>query len=328
MRKDPRMFRLLIALSILLCLPFIQPGWVAAQQLAFSGGPNGGTFQYFSNGIATRLSQGQADLEVANLASAGSVENIRRVEAKQADFGIAYSGDIFLARRGTLSHDPQKYQNVLAVAYLYGAPVQLIVLDDSPIRAVGDLAGKKVTVGGAGSGAATAAERYFKALGIWDDLAVEYIGYSKAAVALTERRIDAMWVMAGYPTAAVQQAATVAPIRLIDVWSPAQASDFFKNFPFYAAITIPADTYSTQAEAVKSFQDSAIWVAGRQVDPTIVNQALGSIFSPDGLEYMLKVKNTAREMSVNSGLNGIVTPVHPGAKEFWKSQGLSFFPPD
>lgn len=328
MQKTSMFGRLPVVLILVLILLLIQSGLSAAQPLVFSGGPSGGTFQYFANGIATRLNQPQAGLEIDSQASAGSVENLRRIDAKQADFGITYSGDIFLARRGALSQDQQKHQDVLAVAYLYGAPVQLIVLADSPIRAVGDLAGRKVTVGGKGSGAATAAERYFKALDIWDDLKVEYIGYSKAAVALTEGRIDAMWVMAGYPTAAVQQAAANTPIRLIEVWGPAQESGFFKTFPFYSEITIPADTYLNVSEPVKSFQDSAIWVAGRQVDPAIVNQALASIFSPDGLEYMVKVKDTAREMSIKSGLNGIVTPVHPGAKEFWKSQGFSFFPPD
>jgi hypothetical protein len=39
-------------------------------RLAFSGGPEGGTFQYFSNGIAIRLSKNVPDVEVSNMASA------------------------------------------------------------------------------------------------------------------------------------------------------------------------------------------------------------------------------------------------------------------
>ena len=35
-------------------------------RLAFSGGPEGGTFQYFSNGIAIRLSKNLSDVEVSN----------------------------------------------------------------------------------------------------------------------------------------------------------------------------------------------------------------------------------------------------------------------
>ena len=152
--------------------------------MAFSGGPEGGTFQYFSNGIASRLTRTQPGIEVTNTPSAGSVENIRRVNAGETDFGIAYSGDIYLARKGSLAGDVNKYSNVYAAAFLYGAPAHLVVLDGSGINSVADLAGKRVAVGGKGSGAAAAAERYFSAIGLWNKMSVEYIGYSQAAAAI------------------------------------------------------------------------------------------------------------------------------------------------
>lgn len=134
----------------LLCLPKVSAA--APVKLSFSGGPDGGTFQYFSNGIATRLTREVENLEVSNLTSAGSVENIRRINAGEADFGIAYSGDTFLARKGRLGKDPKEYRNVLAMAYLYGAPAHLVTLADSNILKVSDLEGRRVAVGGAGSG--------------------------------------------------------------------------------------------------------------------------------------------------------------------------------
>ena len=76
------------------------PSASARERLAFSGGPEGGTFQYFSNGISIRLSKGLPDVTVSNMASAGSLENLRRVDSGDADFGIVYSGDTFLARTG------------------------------------------------------------------------------------------------------------------------------------------------------------------------------------------------------------------------------------
>ena len=123
------------------------------QRLAFSGGPEGGTFQYFSNGIAIQLSKALDNVEVSNMASAGSLENLRRVNSGEADFGIVYSGDTYLGREGRLTNDTRKYENVHAMAYLYGAPAHLIVKADSGIDKVADLEGKRVAVGGAGSGA-------------------------------------------------------------------------------------------------------------------------------------------------------------------------------
>jgi len=299
---------------------------VAKDRLAFSGGPEGGTFQYFSNGIATRLSKDLPDVEVSNMASAGSLENLRRVNSGDADFGIVYSGDTYLGRNGRLTNDTKQYKNVHAMAYLYGAPAHLIVLDGSGINKVADLAGKKVAVGPAGSGAAGAAERFFGSLGLWDKMEPQFIGYSEGASALGDNKIDGLWVFAGFPNSSVIQAAASNKIKLLDVVKAGKEGGFFKDYPFYSELKIPAGTYSGVDYDVPSFQDSALWVAGKHVKAELVEKALADIYSKEGLAYMVKVKSTAKSMSVEGALNGIVTPIHAGAEKFWKEKGLTITP--
>ncbi len=310
----------ILACAAILVVPV--PG-AAKERLAFSGGPEGGTFQYFSNGMAIRLSRNIDGLEVSNMASAGSLENLRRVDSGEADFGICYSGDTYLGRNGRLTKDTNTYTDVHALAYLYGAPAHLIVLAGSGIESVDDLAGKRVAVGGAGSGAAGAAQRYFTSLGLWDRMKVEFLGYSKAASALGDGLIDAFWVFAGFPNSSVIQAAASNDIRILDVVSAADQAGFFDDYPFYTRVTIPAGTYSGIDYDVDSFQDSALWVAGSHVPAARVEQVLAEIFSPEGLAYMVKVKSTAKAMSVDHALSGIVTPLHAGAEAFWSQHGLA-----
>lgn len=308
----------IVAAAVVLAVPA-----VAKERLAFSGGPEGGTFQYFSNAMSTRLSMNLDGVEVSNMSSVGSLANLRRVDSGEVDFGIAYSGDTFLGRNGRLANDSKKYENVHALAYLYGAPAHLITKADSGIKSVLDLDGKRVAVGDAGSGAAGAAERYFSAIGLWDKMKVEFIGYSKAAAAMGDNLIDAFWVFAGYPNSAVIQAAASNKIILVtDVVLVGKERGFFEKYPFYTEVTIPAGTYSGVKVATRSFQDSALWVAGKHVKADVVESALKDIFSNDGLAYMHKVKSTAKAMSVGGGLDGIVTPIHAGAETFWKGKGL------
>ena len=313
----------ILALAVFALGAFGADTSLAKDRLAFSGGPEGGTFQYFSNGMAIRLSKTIPDLEVSNVASAGSLENLRRVNSGDADFGIVYSGDTYLGRNGRLTQDDKKYEDVLALAYLYGAPAHLVVLASGPIKTVADLKGKRVAVGDAGSGAAGAAQRYFTSLGLWDEMKVEFLGYSKAAAALGDGLIDAFWVFAGYPNSSVIQAAASNPVRLIDLVEAGKKAGFFNDYPFYTTLDIPAGTYSGVDEDVHSFQDSALWVAGRHVSAAHVEQAIDEIFSKEGLAYMVKVKSTAKAMSVEGALKGIVTPVHPGAAKVWESHGLT-----
>ena len=37
---------------------------------------------------------------------------------------------------------------------------------------------------------------------------------------------------------------------------------------------------------------------------------------------MVNQKKTFREMSIETGTQGIVTPLHPGAERFWKEKGV------
>ncbi|MBE0496438.1 MAG: TAXI family TRAP transporter solute-binding subunit [Campylobacterales bacterium] len=293
------------------------------QRLAFSGGPDGGTFQFFSNGISILMSKSMKNVDVSNMASAGSVENLRRVNSKDADFGIVYSGDLYLGINGKLTNDANRYRNVYAVSYLYGAPAHLLVREDSGITDVAQLAGKKVAVGPAGSGAAASAQRFFESVSLWDKISPQYIGYSQGASAIGDRQIDALWVFAGFPNASVIQATTSNKMRMLQVYEAAQKGTLATDHPYYAPVTIPAGTYPGIDYDVVTVQDSALWVAGRHVDEALVLEATKEVFSDKGLDFMRSVSAAAKAMTVESALLGVVTPVHKGAQTYWTEKGHS-----
>ena len=293
----------------------------SVQRLAFSGGPDGGTFQFFSNGISTRLSRAIDGVDVSNMASAGSVENLRRVNSRDADFGIVYSGDLYLGSEGQLTNDTRRYRNVQAISYMFGAPAHLIVLDSAGITDVSQLAGKNVAVGPAGSGAAASAQRFFEGVGLWDKISPQYIGYNQGASALGDRQIDALWVFAGFPNASVIQAATSNRVKILQVYEAAEKGTLFNDHPYYAQVTIPAGTYPNVDYDVVTIQDSALWVTGRHMSEEMIYNMVSEVYSDDGLAFMRSVSSAASAMTVESALNGVVNTVHPGASKFWEEKG-------
>ncbi|SDB14661.1 hypothetical protein SAMN05660653_00736 [Desulfonatronum thiosulfatophilum] len=294
-----------------------------ASFLAFGGGPTGGTFNYFANGISIYLSRAMTNVEISSEGSGGSGENLRRLHAGQVDFGIVYAGDAYLGRNGQLPNDDREYVNVRTMGYLYGAPAQLVVRADAGINSAKDLAGKRVAVGNAGSGAALAAERFFRHMGLWDDINPQFLGYSPAASAFKDRKIDAFWVLVGYPNASIIEAATQDNIALVNLHKDAEESGFYSEFPFYARVEIPADTYRGQSEPVVTFQDSTFWMTNVKVSDDVVYDALKIIYSPEGLQHMVTAHSAAREMSIEGGLNGASVLLHPGAAKFWSEQGVA-----
>ncbi len=290
--------------------------------LAFGGGPTGGTFNFFANKISSIISGEYTWVDASPRGSGGSAENLRTLNKNGVDMGIVYSGDAFLGRNGKLPGDDVKYDRVRALSFLYGAPAQLVVRKDSDIQSVSDLADKVVAVGNPGSGAALSAERFFRPLGLWDKMKIRNLGYSQAASDFADRRIDAFWVLVGYPNSAIIEAASRAPIRLIELHKDATESGFYDIYPFYSRVEIPAGIYKGQDTVVSTFQDASLWCASDVLDETVVYQCLKAIYSPQGLSDMVAAHKAARDMTIENGINAVSIPLHPGAVRFWKEQGV------
>jgi hypothetical protein len=210
----------------------------------------------------------------------------------------------------------------MAVSYLYGAPAQLVVRKGSGINSVKDLEGKKVGVGNAGSGAFANCELFFTHMGIWDSIERNAMGYSDAANAFGNNQLDAFWLFTAFPSGAVIQAAQTNDIDLIDLGKDAEESGFYDEYPYFGKLAVPSGTYKGVDKETPSFQDSALWVANAGVSDDIVYDLLSKIYTDEGLAYMLEQKKTFKEMAIETGANGIVTPMHPGAEKFWKEKGI------
>ncbi|PLX40784.1 MAG: C4-dicarboxylate ABC transporter substrate-binding protein [Hyphomicrobiales bacterium] len=295
----------------------------AAKRLVFGGGPAGGTFQVVANAVQVYGPiKAMKDYKIKAQSSAGSVENLRKVNQGKSHFGVVYSGHVFQGRNGMLKNDPNKYENVMAVAFLYGAPAQLVVRKGAGIKSVKDLAGKRVGVGNAGSGAFANCELFFSHLGIWDKIERNAMGYNDAAQAFGNNQLDAFWLFTAFPSGAVIMAAQTNDIDLVDLAKDAEDSGFFKKYPYFAKLSVPAGTYRGVDSDTPSFQDAALWVANKDVPADVVYKVLSTIYTDEGLAHMKAQKKTFKAMSIKTGPMGIVTPLHPGAEKFWREKGV------
>ena len=312
---------LIVGFIAVLAMAFCQSAF-AKQRIVFGGGPAGGTFQVVANGIQVYKPIKAADFKVQAQSSGGATDNLRKTNSGRQQMSVTYSGIVYQGRNGMLKGDEKKYNDVLAVAWLYGAPAQLVVKKGTGIKSAKDLVGKKVGVGNAGSGAFANCELLFSHMGIWDKIERNAMGYNDAAQALGNNQLDAFWVFVGYPTGAVIMAAQTNDIDLINLDADAEASGFYTKYPYFSKQTIPAGTYKGVDYDAHSFQDSALWVANAKVSDDVVYKMLSLIYTDEGLAHMKAQKKTFKNMSVATGPTGIATPFHPGAEKFWKDKGV------
>lgn len=315
----------LIIIGLILCITGLnnQLGF-AKETILFGGGPFGGTFIVFANAVQSyEPIQSASEFEVQVESSAGSVENLRKTDAGTSDMSVVYSGHVYLGRNGLIKDDIKIYENVLPVAWLYGAPAQLVVKKDSGITNVTDLAGKKVGVGNAGSGAYANCELFFTHLGIWDKIEKSAIGYTDSAEAFGNNELDAFWLFTAYPSSAVILAAAANDIALVNIDADACSNGFYYTYPYFNRTFIPANTYQGVTYTTPTFQDSSLWVANANVSEDIVYEMLSLIYTDEGLSHIKAQKKTFQYMALGTGTNGIVTPFHPGAEKFWQEKGFT-----
>ncbi|MCG8564937.1 MAG: TAXI family TRAP transporter solute-binding subunit [Desulfobacterales bacterium] len=313
----------IISFIAIVSMAFCQSAFAKKERIVFGGGPAGGTFQVVANAVQVyKPMKAVKEFKVQAQSSGGSTENLRKTNAGRQQMSVVYSGHVYQGRNGMMKNDPKKYEDVLAVAWLYGAPAQLVVRQGSGIKSVKDLMGKKVGVGNAGSGAFANCELFFSHMGIWDKIERNAMGYNDAAQAFGNKQLDAFWLFTAFPSGAVIMAAQTNDIELVNLDADAKSSGFYDKYPYFAKLAVPANTYKGVAYDAPSFQDSTLWVANSKVSADTVYKMLSMVFSDEGLAHMKAQKSTFKNMSIENGAMGIVTPFHPGAEKFWKEKGI------
>jgi len=317
---------LLLSLAIVFAISMVTvPGSAQAGKkfkAKIGGGPTGGTFNTFANAMAVFVPKNMDNIKLSAVGSGGSVENVKRVSSGESNFGLCYAVDSALGRAGQLPKDEKKYDGTMAMGFLYGAPAQLVVRADSDIKTAKDLIGKRVAVGNAGSGASASAERFFRHLDVWDKFKPQFLGYSAAASAFKDGKIDAFWVLVGFPNRSIIEASVQVDIRLIDVGVDAVKYGFYDAYA-YIPVTIPAGTYGDDMPECSTFQDATFLCANKEVPTDIVFKIMETLWSEKGMNAMVLAKKTFKTMTLENGFAGASIPLHPGAVKFWEGNKKS-----
>jgi len=294
----------------------------ATARVTILGGPGPGVFNVFATGLATFLSRHVPGVDVTVAATGGSVENVRRVNAGDGEMGVAFASDVHEGYHGVEAFHGSPQRNIRATGLLFIGVGHLVTYKDSGIRAVPDLAGKRVAVGSPGSGTFFNAQRIFGELGLWDRMhRVPLLG-TAAAAGLMEGRVDAFYFTGPYPDRGTIEAGIAKEVHLLDLYGPLSRTDFFRKYPYLTRYVVPARGYSGLAEPVNTVGVPALWIAHKDVPADLVRRLVAAAYSREGHAHMLRVHGASADMTSRRALLGVSVPLHPGAEAHWRAVGL------
>ncbi|MDR7438736.1 MAG: TAXI family TRAP transporter solute-binding subunit [Armatimonadota bacterium] len=292
------------------------------ERLTILGGPAAGVFNVFATGLATFLSRSVPGMEVTVAATGGSVENVRRVNGKEAELAVAFASDVHEGYYGLEAFQGNPQRNIRAIGLLFIGVGHFVAYKDSGIRTVGDLAGKRVAVGSPGSGTFANAQRVLTELGLWDRIQRVPLLGSAAAAALRDGRVDAFFFTAPYPDRATIEAAIAREVHLLDLYGPLSRTEFFRKYPYFIRYVIPSRGYHGLTDSVSTIGIPGLWFTHRDVSPALVRRLVAAAYSREGHAHMLQVHAASADMTTRRALLGVSIPLHPGAEAHYRSVGL------
>lgn len=290
--------------------------------LNIQGGVIGGSFSQFASGISQIVKHHQPNIRISVVASAGSIENTRRVNKEKNALGVVFASESSLGYHGQEifeKHGPKT--NIRMVSLLYYAYGQFSTLENSKINKLEDIVGSKIACGAPGSGTAQTMERLTKAAGIWKQFKPIYRGGTAGAQELQDGQVKGFLWLVSVPNSAIIELTAVKSIRMLDLDTPAKKSGFYEKYPFYFSGSLPEGAYEGKVETVKTIVMPTVLIANQAISEETIYNILKHVYSTEGKKLMIQTNQAASDMTVENAPKAFLIPLHKGAYRFWKEQG-------
>lgn len=282
------------------------------------GGVIGGSFSQFAGGINQIVHHNVSDIKLSVVASAGSVENTRRVNEEENALGVVFASESSLGYNGEEAFaDVGPRTNIRMVTLLYYAFGQFSTLENSDIHQFGDIVGNKVSCGAPGSGTAKTMERLAKAAGIWEKITPIYRGGTAGAQALQDGQVQGFLWLVSVPNSAIIELTAIKSIRMIDLDTPAKQHGFYDKYPFYFSSSLPEGMYEGKVEPVRTITMPTVLIANKAIPEETIYTILKHVYSAEGRKTMLQTNQAASVMTIENASTAFVIPLHKGAYKFW-----------
>jgi TRAP transporter TAXI family solute receptor len=152
------------------------------------------------------------------------------------------------------------------------------------------------------------------------DVQAEALKGNAATDALRNGKVDAIFVVAGYPTGALVELASSVSIKLIPI-DGAGAKKLTDKHGFFSQSSIPEGTY----EGVKSTSTVAVgaqWFTSAKEDDDLIYNITKALWNAESRKLMDVGHSKGKTITPDTALAGVGVPLHPGAERLYKEAGL------
>lgn len=288
------------------------------QFLNIATGGTAGTYYPLGGALAELLNQNIKGMNASAQSTGASVANVNMLKDGSVDIAFIQNDIAYYAANGKEMFKDNKVESIRGIAALYPETIQFVTTADKGIKSIADLKGKKVAVGASGSGAEANARQILGAYGLtYDDIDVQYLSFGEAADALKDGNVDVGVVVAGFPTAAIQDLAANKSAALVNI-DAEHADKLMKQYPYFTKITVPKGTYPGQEEDVSTVAVKCVIVTTDKLSDDLGEQIVKAIY--EHLDRMKAAHAVGKYITKDTALEGMSVKMNAGAEKYLKAK--------
>ncbi len=313
-------------LLILAALSLLLSGCIERREfITIATASAGGTYYPIGVGLGNLWTEilTEEKVKATGQSSAGSVENIQLLkngEAKVAILQGLIGAQAYEGRGGNFEGRP--YKELRSISMLW-SNVEHFVLMEKEITTgtISDIDTKSFSVGPQASGTEQSTLVIMEGIGLTKkNIKPEYLGYDDTISAMRDGRLDGGSLPAGIPVSSVMDmTASGVKASVLDV-TDEQLDSINSIFNTWFRFVIPAGTYTGIDKEINTIAQPNFLATTTEIDEELVYKLTKTIY--ENLDKVHQIHNSAKEIQLESALNGLPAPLHIGAYKYFVEAGL------
>ena len=290
-------------------------GWPAS--LTIGTASPGGVYLVYGQALAPMLTEALG-IPVSAQATQGPDQNILLLESGGAPVGFVTMGVALQGWNGTSewTHG-KKMRSMRALFPMFDTPFQFVVLKNSAIHSLANLADKRIGAGPQGGTGGTYAPLIFKALQL--PVVLRNGAWALMGSQLRSQQLDAILGAAGVPFPSFTELDTTETVDFIALGDN-EIGTLRKAMPELGASVVPAGTYPSLKADYKTIGLYNFGVASKDLPDDLVYSIVKAFYANH--DRMVQASPSARESVVENLKRNEWLPYHPGAVRYYREIGV------
>jgi TRAP transporter TAXI family solute receptor len=250
--------------------------------------------------------------------SLGSVANVKEARTRSGYLFTSTSDLIAQAMKRTKPFDEGGYERIRTLWAFPGVVMHWVVRQDSGIKTIRELEGKRFIPGGIGTATERLTKLVLKVYGLEGKVDLPAVDLKEGVDAVANRRAVGFTTGSPFPTPMVMELVATTPVRLLEI-GEAEYKKLAEVDPTYSPTVIPSDTYKGVTGDTKTVASPVLMYTTDDMSDDLAYKLTKAFW--ENRKIIADAHATGKGLD-SAGVRYGVAKVHPGAQRYYKEVGV------